>query len=164
MAGEKRSTWKIVLGIIVIIFIAIQFIPVGRTNPPVTSDIPAPPEVKSILHRACYDCHSNETDWPWYSHVAPSSWLVAHDVHEAREHMNWSQWDQYDADDREDFIKGIWKLVDKGEMPLWYYQIAHPESKLSEQDKMTIKNWSNTATVDSASASIGGHEENEETD
>ena len=61
-------------------FIVIQFVPVNRTNPPVEGDLRAPTEVLSVLRRACYDCHSNETVWPWYSRVAPLSWVIAHDV------------------------------------------------------------------------------------
>ena len=66
------------------VFVAIQLVPVHRDNPPVASDLDAPADVKSILRRACYDCHSNETRWPWYAYVAPVSWLVAHDVEEGR--------------------------------------------------------------------------------
>ena len=88
------------IGIIVlVVIIAIQFWPVERTNPPVLSDIEAPQEVKAVLHAACYDCHSNETRWPWYSYVAPASWLVTSDVTEAREHLNLSEWPS-DARDR----------------------------------------------------------------
>jgi hypothetical protein len=64
-----------------VILIAIQFVPIGAVgNPPVTRDVPAAPQVKAILRRACYDCHSNETRWPWYSCIAPVSWLIARDV------------------------------------------------------------------------------------
>jgi heme-binding protein len=65
---------------ILLALIVMQFVPVERTNPPVEQEVPAPANVRAMLRRACYDCHSNETRWPWYSHVAPVSWLVAHDV------------------------------------------------------------------------------------
>jgi hypothetical protein len=71
--------------------ILIQLIPIRRDNPPATGSVAAPPEVMSILRRSCYDCHSNETIWPWYSRVAPVSWLVARDVHEGRRHVNFSR-------------------------------------------------------------------------
>jgi Haem-binding domain len=64
--------------------VAIQFVPVTTANPPVESDIPTSPEVKTVLRRACYDCHSHETVWPWYSQIAPISWIIARDVHEGR--------------------------------------------------------------------------------
>jgi len=73
-----------IIALLVVAFVFIQFIPVDKSNPPVIVDIPTPPEVKAILKRACYDCHSNETVWPWYSQIAPISWLLARDVHEGR--------------------------------------------------------------------------------
>lgn len=155
--GEKRNNSRIIIGALVVIFIIIQFIPVSRTNPPVKAEIPAPANVKPILERACYDCHSNETDWPWYSHVAPVSWLVAHDVHEGREHMNMTDWNALKPDEQIDHIEGIWEMIDDGDMPLWYYQIMHPKSKLSDQDKTAIHNWSESVS----SQAHGGEEDSE---
>jgi len=78
-----------------VILVAIQLIRVDSTNPPIDSDIPTSTEVKSTLRRACYDCHSNETEWPWYSRIAPISWLLAWDVREGRAELNFSTWSQY---------------------------------------------------------------------
>jgi hypothetical protein len=129
------------IGIIVlVVIIAIQFWPVERTNPPVLSDIEAPQEVKAVLHAACYDCHSNETRWPWYSYVAPASWLVTSDVTEAREHLNLSEWPS-DARDRAEAAEHMWKHVKDGEMPLFMYRVAHSEARLSESQKQIIRNW-----------------------
>jgi hypothetical protein len=86
---------KIIIAVVIII-VGIQFIPVDRSNPPVTEEINAPANVLSILKTSCYDCHSNETTWPWYSYVAPVSFLVAGDVEEARKHLNFTEWDKYD--------------------------------------------------------------------
>ncbi len=94
-----------------------------------------------VLRTSCYDCHSNEVEWPWYSNVAPASWLVVYDVNEAREHMNFSEWQSYSAEDQAEDIEEIWEEIEEGEMPLWYYLIAHSEAELSENDKETIKNW-----------------------
>src|ERR1700749_1346437 len=77
---------------LVVVLIAIQFVPVTRTNPPVTNALQAPDAVASILRRSCYDCHSNETIWPWYAYVAPISWLIAGDVNDGRKHLNVSSW------------------------------------------------------------------------
>ena len=74
---------------------AIQLVPISRTNPPVETEIAAPANVQAILTRSCYDCHSNKTAWPWYSHVAPVSWLVASDVSGARKKMNFTPWNAY---------------------------------------------------------------------
>ncbi|HSG30777.1 MAG TPA: heme-binding domain-containing protein [Thermodesulfobacteriota bacterium] len=127
--------------ILFIVLIAIQFIPVARTNPPVTSDIQAPADVKNIFKRACYDCHSNETKWPWYSKVAPSSWFVINHINEGRDEYNFSTWDKYSAEKKSEIIEEIWEEVDEGEMPLWSYIILHPEAKLSADDKKVLYNW-----------------------
>jgi len=77
-----KKRLPIIVLCVVVIQIVIQFVPVKKTNPPVTREITAPVEVKSILERSCYDCHSNQTVCPWYSHVALVSWMVASDVNE----------------------------------------------------------------------------------
>jgi len=119
----------------------IQLVPVRRSNPPIGSDLSAPGPVRSILRRACYDCHSNETVWPWYSHVAPVSWLVTSDVGVARERMNFSDWNQYDPARQTRKLAQIWKEVDADEMPLWYYKIMHRRAALSAADKAALRAW-----------------------
>lgn len=124
-----------------VIFIAIQFVPVKKINPPVTGEIPAPAEVKSILERSCYDCHSNQTDWPWYGYIAPVSWLVASDVSEGRRHLNFSEWDSYSTDKRNKKLAKIVEEVKEGEMPLRMYAMMHPRAKLSSADIGILKTW-----------------------
>lgn len=126
---------------LIIVLIGIQFVPLSKTNPPVTGEIKAPADVMEILRTSCYDCHSNEVKWPWYSNIAPGSWLVVYDVNEAREHINFSEWDSYSAEDRADDIEEIWEEVEEGEMPLWYYLPLHPEAKLSDAQKEIIRKW-----------------------
>ncbi len=133
---------RIILAVLIIAFVGAQFVPVERTNPRVTGEIDAPPEVMDILRRSCYDCHSNEVVWPWYSRVAPFSWLVAYDVEEAREHMNFSEWSKYSQKKKAKKREEIWEEVSDGEMPLWYYLPMHPEAKLSAADKEIIRKWS----------------------
>ena len=135
----KKSRARLIILVLAVI-IAIQFWPVTRTNPPVTSDIEAPQEVRAVLRAACYDCHSNETRWPWYSYIAPVSWLVAGDVAEGREHLNLSEWPA-DAGERAEAAKRMWKNVERGEMPLLAYRVAHGEARLSESQKDLIRNW-----------------------
>jgi len=132
---------RIIVIVVIIILIGIQFVPVSKTNPPVTGEIKAPRNVMQILGNSCYDCHSNEVKWPWYSNVAPMSWLVAYDVKEAREHINFSEWQSYSGEDKSENIEEMWEEVEEGNMPLWYYLPLHPEAKLSDKDKETIKNW-----------------------
>jgi hypothetical protein len=134
-----------ILLILVVVFGIIQLIPVSRTNPPVTADIPASPEVKAVLWRACYDCHSHETVYPWYSRVAPVSWLIAYDVSEGREELNYSTWDRYNPEDRAEHIHESWETVDEGEMPPWYYTVMHPAARLSPADRTLLRTWAGEA-------------------
>ena len=120
---------------------AIQLVPVDRSNPPVTSEVPADPATREILRRACYDCHSNETRWPWYARVAPVSWLVAHDVEEGREHVNFSTWNEYTAKKQRKKLDEVWEEVEEGGMPLWFYVPLHPDAKLGEADLRAIEAW-----------------------
>ena len=130
-----------VLGFAAVALVAIQFVPVQRDNPPVEEEVAAPPAARKILQRACYDCHSNETRWPWYSRVAPMSWLVTADVSEAREHLNFSTWNAYDDDERIELLEEAWEHVEDGKMPLWFYIPLHPEADLSADDKKVFQSW-----------------------
>ncbi len=140
---ERRSVsrwrWVLVAGIGVLA--AIQLVPIDRSNPAVESEPPAPADVRAILERSCYDCHSNETRWPWYSYLAPLSWLVRYDVTHAREHMNFSTWDHYSPSKKRDHLEEIWEQVEKGEMPLWFYLPLHPQARLSQRDKDLLYAW-----------------------
>lgn len=113
--------------------VAIQVIPFGRehSNPPVTAE-PAwdSPQTRVTFMRACADCHSNETKWPWYTNVAPVSWLVSRDVNEGREKFNISEWGR--AENKGDESA---ETVQKGEMPLWFYVPIHPEANLTAAEK-----------------------------
>jgi len=137
-----QTKWRFCLfAILIVIPISLVF-PIDRTNPPVTGEIEAPEHVMAILRRSCYDCHSNETKWPWYSYVAPASWLVAKDVNDGRRHMNFSEWSGYTAKEQKHSRKKCGKLVDLGEMPLWFYLPLHSEATLSEKDIELLVTWS----------------------
>ncbi|MCC6483239.1 MAG: heme-binding domain-containing protein [Armatimonadetes bacterium] len=138
---NQKSKAKVGVVVAIILFVIIQLIPVERTNPPVSAEMPAPPHVREILKRSCYDCHSNETVWPWYSRVAPASWLVSRDVTEGRKELNVSEWDRYNERRRAKKMREIWKEVDKGDMPLRIYLPMHPNAKLTEKDKQALHEW-----------------------
>ena len=142
-----------------IALVAIQLVPVSRENPPEDGVVPAPPEVAAVLERSCFDCHSNRTRWPWYAWVAPVSWLVAYDVHEAREHLNFTEWNRIDAEERAKMIAEAWEEVEEGEMPLWFYLPLHAEARLSEADREALRLWAEAegAPSDSGSASDSHH-------
>ena len=94
---------------LVLIGIGIQFVPVKDigNNPPTRFAVDAPPQVAAILRRSCFDCHSNETRWPLYSRIAPGSWLMAQDVHNGRNHLNFSEWGSVDDDERQDDLENV---------------------------------------------------------
>lgn len=127
--------------IVVAAILALQFFPLDRSNPPVGREVDAPPEVKAVLERACYDCHSHQTEWPWYAWVAPISFLVVHDVQEAREHLNFSDWGRYSPEKAKKKIDEILEEVEEGEMPLFYYLPLHPEAELTAEDRLAIEEW-----------------------
>ncbi len=129
---------KILIALVVVV-VGIQFVPVKRSNPEVVYDFDGPAEVKAILKRSCYDCHSNETQWPWYSHVAPLSWFVANHVEEGREHLNFSEWEALKQ--MTWFRSKIYEEVEEGEMPLKSYLLIHTKAKLSEDDLTVLKKW-----------------------
>ena len=138
---QFRRNAKIATVIFCATFVVAQAFRIEKTNPPVHSDIVADQSVKSLLHRACYNCHSNETVWPWYSNVAPVSWLVGNDVKEARRHMNFSDWGTYSSSAQSRRLEAIAEVMKEGEMPPWYYSIMHPESRLSDSERNEIRNW-----------------------
>ncbi|PLY05428.1 MAG: cytochrome C [Desulfuromonas sp.] len=132
-----RLLIKLVI-VCVVIFVAIQFVPYGEhTNPPVVSE-PAwdSPQTRELFVRACANCHSNETIWPWYSTYAPASWMVAFDVEEGRKHFNVSMWGEQEMN----FGEAAADMLQVGAMPPWYYLPAHPEAKLSFEEKNALVN------------------------
>jgi hypothetical protein len=139
----------ILLGILVVV-VAIQFVPVQRLNPPVEAEVPAPANVRAILRRACYDCHSNETVWPWYSHIAPFSWLVARDVRSGREELNFSTWNRITTKQQVKKLKESWEEVAEGEMPPWFYLGIHRDAALSAEDRKALRNWALSAAPEPA--------------
>lgn len=128
---------KIVAAAAVAAFAAIQFIPYGKdhTNPPVmTSPQWDSERTRELFVRACADCHSNETRYPWYSNVAPVSWLVAHDIEEGREHFNISTLGVQQKNEADEAAEE----VREGKMPMWIYTLAHPEARLSDIEKSAL--------------------------
>jgi hypothetical protein len=105
------------------------------------SELTRSPEVSKVLTRSCLDCHSNQTVWPWYSYVAPVSWLVERDVAKGRNRLNFSDWNQYSLKQREKFFSDIASAVKNQEMPLSQYTLVHRRAKLSEEEKDAVYVW-----------------------
>jgi len=143
----QKRVWKhLALGALVL-FAAIQAVRPERSTPPtdpaMTLDgLYAPPaDVAQLLRAACYDCHSHGTRWPWYSQVAPFSWLVAHDVDHAREQMNFSTFGAEAPEDRAFYLDECARKVREGEMPLRSYAWAHADARLSKDQRERLAGW-----------------------
>jgi mono/diheme cytochrome c family protein len=128
-----RMLGRIVI-VVVGILIAIQLVPYGRShaNPSITHTVQwDQPATEALVRRACFDCHSNETHWPWYSNVAPASWLVQHDVDEGRGELNFSEGKLGEIDE-------AGELIQSGEMPPWFYCILHSPSRLTASEQTQL--------------------------
>src|SRR5512147_1448648 len=131
-----KRTIVIIIVAIIILGLLIQLIPLpGRGhNPPVVQDTTwDTPQTAALIRRACYDCHSNETTWPWYSYVAPVSWLIYRDVIEGRQRMNFS-----DPNARRPDAREIIENIQEGEMPPAVYLPLHPSARLSDAEKQQL--------------------------
>lgn len=142
------------------LFVIIQLVPYGRahSNPPVRIEPQWDnPQTRELAKRACFDCHSNETAWPWYSSVAPMSWLVQRDVEEGRGKMNFSEWDRPQKEAHE-----AAEQVQKRKMPLWFYVPLHPQANLSANEKQILIQGLQASTGNYKQRGSGEREEAEE--
>jgi cytochrome c551/c552 len=151
-----RKLWKIMRWLLVVLaclFVVAQFSRPARTNPAIDQSlalqahVQVSPQVASIIDRSCADCHSNKTRWPWYSNVAPVSWLVIDHVNHGRSHLNFSEWGRYNRREAEGMLNEICKEVKSGAMPLSSYTPMHPGSKLSTEDVKTLCDWTNAESA-----------------
>lgn len=142
-----RTILKGTLLSLIVLFVVIQLLRPDRSNPPVdpareiTAIHPTTPAVSSLLDRSCNDCHSNRTAWPWYSNVAPASWLVAHDVNDGRDALNLSEWGAYNAERRQKLGGKMCEEVKDREMPLSQYTLVHPGARLKTADVQALCSW-----------------------
>lgn len=142
---------------LLLVLVAIQIFQPAKTNPPIDprreiqANLAIEPPVASVLQRSCNDCHSHRTEWPWYSRVAPVSWLIAYDVNRGRKSLNFSEWAQYRCEEQQKQLAEICKEVSEGEMPGLSYTLLHHNAKLSADDVAAICHW-NRNPVQSVSA------------
>ncbi len=126
-----------------------QFVRPSHSNPPVIqarsihAQLTIGPEVDSVLSRSCNDCHSNQTVWPWYSNVAPISWIIASDVSRGRDALNFSEWDKYSAEEHQKLLKEVCIEASDREMPGIPYTWLHPDARLSDADIQSVCAWTN---------------------
>lgn len=139
---KKRILW-VLLGV----FLVIQLVPANRPevileNPNdifLNNEVSA--DMEKMIRTACYDCHSNETHYPWYSYVAPVSFLISRDTEEGRGELNFSNWESLDKIEKAEMLDEISEEVEEGEMPMKIYPITHPDAKLSEEQRNEIITW-----------------------
>jgi mono/diheme cytochrome c family protein len=132
----RRFHWARMLGLMALVVLAMQAIPYGRdhTNPPIVAEPQwDTPQTRALAKQACFDCHSNETQWPWYANVAPVSWLVQRDVNEGRAMLNFSEWQrQY-----EEAGEAAEEVLER-EMPPAIYRTMHLHAQLAPDDRMAL--------------------------
>ncbi len=119
-------------------------------------DIDAPPQIAALLHRACYDCHSNRTRWPWYGRVAPVSWLVARDVAHGRRELNFSEWRTYYPQTRMRKLQWMERVVSERVMPPWDYRLMHRQARLSDAEQVALTQWIQSAIAEAQQSRAGG--------
>jgi hypothetical protein len=132
-----KKTLLIIAAILVAVVLFIQLIPYGHDHriPPVNDEPPWPnSEVHALARNACFDCHSNQTVWPWYSNFAPVSWLIYHDVIEGRQHINFSDWNRPAHQHVDEFQE----VFEKNSMPPASYLLLHPEARLDPEERKTL--------------------------
>ncbi|HEV2448280.1 MAG TPA: heme-binding domain-containing protein [Candidatus Sulfopaludibacter sp.] len=141
----RKPSWRLALilcGFVVLASAISDIRPPGKAQAPLLAGARVPPEVRSAIERACLDCHSEATRYPWYSYVAPVSWLINRDVRSGRAHLNLSRWSEYSVIRRERCLSEIANQVQDGGMPLAIYVVMHRSARLSKTDIQAIFEWS----------------------
>lgn len=139
--GRNVRTVRILVVVLAVAFVGIQLVPVDRENPAATLEVPAPDDVRAVLKRSCYDCHSNQTRWPWYAYVAPLSWFVADHVEGGRDHLNFSMWNAYSQEQRDHRLDKMVEEIEEGQMPLDEYLLLHPTARVSDAELALLSEW-----------------------
>lgn len=135
---------KITLGVLLVLLVLLQLVPAGRTNPPVTGDLDAPADVMAALRRCCYDCHSNQTRWPWYAYVNPVAFLIVKDTDDGRRHLNFSNWQDYGPEKRSSKSGSALDEIHSGNMPPSQYLWIHRDAVLTPAELKALQAWSDS--------------------
>jgi hypothetical protein len=142
---SRRIASRAVVAVAAAALVTAQFVPVKRTNFPQQGALLAPPEIEATLRRACYDCHSSETRWPWYSRVAPLSWYVVREVNRGRKEVNFSQWGSYYPATRRRKLEWIGRALHEENMPPWSYRLMHPGARVTPAERDALQQWIESA-------------------
>lgn len=142
-----KKSLKIIVLVLLLGFVGIQFFPtsqnqsntIPKTDFILVNDVPK--QVERIITTSCYDCHSNNTDYPWYNKVQPVAWFLEDHVTHGKEELNFNEWADYSNRRKNSKLKSIISQIENGEMPLWSYTLIHREAKLSEDERNTVLDW-----------------------
>ncbi len=154
---------KVTFVVVGVIFVLMQFIQPNRSNPEIDqsktiqTELNIPQEINALLVRGCNDCHSYQTKWPFYSYIAPASWLVSYDVMEGRKHFNMSEWGKYKLSKKASKLSGIYQAVTERSMPLPKYIPLHPEANFTDAERDQLASWAQSE----AKKIMGGEGEEE---
>jgi hypothetical protein len=144
MASESRIRFRAlgwVVAVLALVFVGLQFVRPELTNPPVTAELQAPPEVMQVLKHSCYSCHSNETKLPWFDEVVPAYWVVTSDVKEARKHLNFSEIGKLPAAQQKATLFEAVNLIQLGAMPLPAFRKVHPDAVVTPEQLAVLRNY-----------------------
>jgi len=153
LINKMRKIWKWFVGGAAAGFALLQLTNPSRTNPTMVagrdliSSQQPPPEIAALLHAACYDCHSDETRWPWYSRIAPMSWLIANDVRGGREQVNFSDWPTDLPGRAAKRLERMSEEIDYKEMPPAKYTLMHPEARLTAAQRQALIDWADQSAA-----------------
>jgi len=135
---------KKILVVLLVAFIIIQFFPIDKTNPPPTPGMDflrvkdTPPEIAKLIRTSCYDCHSNETEYPWYSSISPFAWILKDHIDEGRSHLNFSTFVMYEPKRQAHKLQECIEMIEKEEMPLESYFVGHQDAKLTNEQRQEL--------------------------
>ncbi len=144
---------KILLGILLLLLL-MQFARIDKTNPPADASkdmitmMKPPAEMATMIKNTCYDCHSNHTQYPWYTNIAPLSWWIKNHINHGREHLNFSEWGNYSADKRQHKMEECYEWVEETRMPIFSYVVAHPEAKMTAEERAKMVKWFKAFSVE----------------
>ena len=148
---KKKLKWIFIA--LVAVFALLQFTNPARTNPPlppggdISATNPPPPQIAAQLRASCYDCHSDETKWPWYSHIAPASWLVVSDVNDGRERLNFSEWPHALPERAAKRLERMSEELGYKDMPPAKYTLIHADARLTDEQRKALENWADDAAA-----------------
>lgn len=156
-----RNKWKWGIGVAVAIFVIIQLIRPAHSNPPIAARetiqarLPVDPAVNAMLIRSCNDCHSNLTVWPWYTNVAPASWLIVSDVRRGRADLNFSEWGTYPIKKQQELLKETCAEASERKMPVAAYTLLHPSATFTDADIAAVCAWTRSIIQSRTQAPTG---------